>query len=137
MALIGDHLRRMRERAGLSQGALGARIGLEQSYVSRMERGERGIDSAYLERWAEACGFHIEIVGPEHDDVVQAAKELDVADIPLARMLLKLLPRLDPADRRTLQLLVDGWYQSSGAPADPADSQASTQGPLAATGRRA
>ncbi|NUQ96388.1 MAG: helix-turn-helix transcriptional regulator [Streptomyces sp.] len=38
---LGDALRRARENAGLSQGAVAAAVGVRHDYVSKLERGER------------------------------------------------------------------------------------------------
>lgn len=39
-----DELKRLRKRAGLSQGQLAQKIGLSLGYVGEMERGEKPID---------------------------------------------------------------------------------------------
>lgn len=51
---LGDRIGRARERAGLSQAELGARVELTQSALSRIESGERGVDSLELAAIAEA-----------------------------------------------------------------------------------
>lgn len=49
---IGEHLRRLREKRGLTQGALALRSGVPQAYISQIERGYRkpseGITRALL-----------------------------------------------------------------------------------------
>jgi transcriptional regulator with XRE-family HTH domain len=49
-------LREMRLKAGLLQSDLGKRIGADQSFVSRFERGERRLDLVELEAICKACG---------------------------------------------------------------------------------
>ena len=51
---LGARIGRARERAGVSQAELGARVELTQSAISRIESGERGVDSLELAAIAEA-----------------------------------------------------------------------------------
>jgi transcriptional regulator with XRE-family HTH domain len=46
----------LRERRGMSQAALAAELGHDQSFVSRIEHGQRRMTVAELLRWAEALG---------------------------------------------------------------------------------
>jgi len=52
-------LREMRVSAGLLQGELAQRIGADQSFVSRFERGERRLDLVELESICMACGVSL------------------------------------------------------------------------------
>ena len=56
---LGARIGRARERAGLSQAELGARVELTQSAVSRIESGERGVDSLELAAIAEALDVSV------------------------------------------------------------------------------
>lgn len=49
-------LARIRESAGLTQSELARRLGVSQTVVSRTESGERRLDSADIQRFAEAIG---------------------------------------------------------------------------------
>jgi transcriptional regulator with XRE-family HTH domain len=49
-------LRAMRETAGLKQVELAERLGADQSFVSRFERGERRLDLIELADICQACG---------------------------------------------------------------------------------
>lgn len=49
---IGRHIREARDERGLSQGALAREVGIDAPRLSRIERGERGIDSLVLRRIA-------------------------------------------------------------------------------------
>jgi hypothetical protein len=60
--------------------------------------------------------------------LLAASTGLSPPNQALAARLLEILPRLDVADRRTLQLLVDGWSQSFGV--------ADEVGPLSSAERR-
>jgi len=53
---LGAELRRLRELSGVSGRDVGKAIGLNQSAVSRVEKGERPLSIADLRRWAAAIG---------------------------------------------------------------------------------
>lgn len=46
----------MRETAELTQTQLADRLGVGQSYVSKLERGENYLDVLIFVRWCEVCG---------------------------------------------------------------------------------
>jgi transcriptional regulator with XRE-family HTH domain len=50
------HLRDARKRAGLTQVELARRLGETQSFVSKVERGERRIDVVELRAFCKAIG---------------------------------------------------------------------------------
>lgn len=50
-------LRRRREESGLTQGEVALALGNTQTFVSKVERGERRIDVIELVEWCEALGF--------------------------------------------------------------------------------
>lgn len=52
-------IREYREAAGLTQVELAERIGETQSYVSKVERGERRLDLVQLRLFCEAFGVSI------------------------------------------------------------------------------
>ncbi|MEU8674160.1 helix-turn-helix transcriptional regulator [Streptomyces sp. NPDC048560] len=54
--MFGQLLRHFRERAGLSQEALGARIGYSKSQVAMVERGDRPPKGAFTQQADEAVG---------------------------------------------------------------------------------
>jgi transcriptional regulator with XRE-family HTH domain len=45
---FGERIRLLREQAGLSQGALGSRLGIDQSGISRLEDGLRAVTAREL-----------------------------------------------------------------------------------------
>lgn len=51
---IGDSIREHREALGLTLVELGDRLGMSQAMLSRIERGQRGLDSTMLRAVAEA-----------------------------------------------------------------------------------
>lgn len=50
-------LRRMREEAGLTQRALGDRLGKPQSWIYNCESANRRVDVTEFVAWSEACGL--------------------------------------------------------------------------------
>jgi transcriptional regulator with XRE-family HTH domain len=55
-SLFIEELRAARDRVGLSQSELAARIGEDQTFVSKCERGVRRLDVVELKRWTDALG---------------------------------------------------------------------------------
>lgn len=49
-------MRQMRMAAELTQAGLAERLGEEQSYISKIERGERFVDVLFYVDWCRACG---------------------------------------------------------------------------------
>lgn len=56
---LAGRIGRARERAGLSQAELGARVDLTQSAMSRIESGDRGVDSLELAAIADALDVSV------------------------------------------------------------------------------
>lgn len=56
---LGQRIAAARDRAGLTQAQLGEDVGLTQSAISRIESGERGIDSLELAAIAERLGVPV------------------------------------------------------------------------------
>jgi transcriptional regulator with XRE-family HTH domain len=55
-SLFIEELRAARDRVGVSQSELAARIGEDQTFVSKCERGVRRLDVVELKRWTDALG---------------------------------------------------------------------------------
>jgi transcriptional regulator with XRE-family HTH domain len=55
---FGDRVRALRERTGLSQEALAAKVGIHRTYMGSVERGERNICLKNIVRLALALGVH-------------------------------------------------------------------------------
>jgi transcriptional regulator with XRE-family HTH domain len=56
-SLFLEHLRRAREEQGLTQTEVAERLGQTQSFVSKVERGERRIDIVELRAFCNAMGL--------------------------------------------------------------------------------
>lgn len=50
-------LRSVRVKAGLTQVQMAETLGVGQSYVSKLERGENFVDVLLYVRWCQACGI--------------------------------------------------------------------------------
>lgn len=58
-------LRNLREGSGVTQAALAERIGNTQTFVSKVERGERRLDVVEFTEWCEALGARPDAVFAE------------------------------------------------------------------------
>jgi transcriptional regulator with XRE-family HTH domain len=83
---LGPTLRAMRERAGLSQVALAAKMGMTSATISRAESGANIPPIPTIEAWASVCGRSLTLVeadlSPEaHEaaDILEAATPEDRA----------------------------------------------------------
>jgi transcriptional regulator with XRE-family HTH domain len=54
---LREHLKNLRMQAGLTQIEMAIRLKLDQSYVSKIERGERYVDVLFYVDWCLACGI--------------------------------------------------------------------------------
>ncbi|MGY6258855.1 helix-turn-helix domain-containing protein [Paraburkholderia xenovorans] len=54
-ALLLAHLRELRLASGLTQAELAQRLQVDQSRVSKIERGERYVDTLLYLDWCRAC----------------------------------------------------------------------------------
>jgi transcriptional regulator with XRE-family HTH domain len=58
LVMFGNRVRELRKKKGLSQEALALESGLDRSYVGGVERGERNISLANIEKLARALRVH-------------------------------------------------------------------------------
>lgn len=54
-AALQVHMREMRESAGLTQADLAAVLRVGQSFISKVERGERYVDVTFYVDWCRSC----------------------------------------------------------------------------------
>lgn len=86
-AQLGERIGRARERAQLSQAGLAERVGITQSAISRIESGERGVDSLELAEIAKAVAvpvadlFEADPIAEEFQLAARAAALDDVAGL--------------------------------------------------------
>jgi transcriptional regulator with XRE-family HTH domain len=88
--VVALHLRALREEADLTQGELGAKIGRDQTWVSRVEKRVSEIRIDEIEAWTAACGKPARIDWSGGEPAVEAAPEQTPA--------LRRLAALAPAD---------------------------------------
>ena len=55
--IVGKNLRAYRQAKGLSQEAFAELVGMHRTYIGGVERGERDLTLATVERYAEAIGL--------------------------------------------------------------------------------
>jgi len=59
LARLGDYLRKVRERRGLSQEALAFECGLHRTYIGAVERGEYNLTLLSLRRITDTLGVNL------------------------------------------------------------------------------
>lgn len=52
------HLKTMREEAGMTQGDLAQALDVGQSFISKIERGDRYVDVLFYVDWCKACNIN-------------------------------------------------------------------------------
>ena len=55
--IVGKNLRAYRQAKGFSQEAFAELVGMHRTYIGGVERGERNLTLATVERYAEAIGL--------------------------------------------------------------------------------
>lgn len=117
VSTLREQLRRARQAAKLSQAALSERIGYsDRSTVSRFESGVSDIGYEQVERWAQACGYRVQLVptdGPDH--LAEALRELSEDDCSTLLAFAALMPQLPHTVRSTAKHLIAAWQREYGA----------------------
>lgn len=72
-AQLGARLRELRTKEGYTLAQFGQRIGVDGSGLSRIEKGERGIDTLLLRRAAEVLSVNLDAFFPPVETVVMAS----------------------------------------------------------------
>lgn len=70
--LLGCALQELRDRAGLTQEELAAKLGIHPTYVSQVERGRRGVRWHTVLRFLDALGANLRQLA---DAIAKAEKE--------------------------------------------------------------
>lgn len=69
MAHLGQRVRNLRERNGLTQNKLAALLGMHQVTISQIENNERWPSTGVLVRLADVLGVSIDEVAPTLEEV--------------------------------------------------------------------
>jgi transcriptional regulator with XRE-family HTH domain len=120
---FGEALRSVRVRLNLSQGQLAQLVGLDRSYINRLEAGERGAPSAQV---IVAMASALNLDESDTDRLllsgglpVKALVDLGLDDPTLLALARRLTdPRLVPASRAALRAVVDSLLMHWGNVAD-------------------
>lgn len=107
-----EHLIHWRQKRALTQTDLAAGLGIHKSVLSRIERGERGLDIELAQSWARALGLELLLLYDAHLAIISFMAEMKTEDVELLRQLAGLIPRLNSSDRRTLWGLLEVWQRS-------------------------
>ena len=67
-------LREAREKAGLTQADLAARLGTTQTFISKCERGERRLDIVEVRRFCSALGVSFPSFAAQFDKILNQKK---------------------------------------------------------------
>ena len=129
---LGERIRELRELAGLSGGELAERAGLERSYVSKVERGERvRLSLATLAKLCDALDYslaelvedlgYVKDVSPDEAsvwgrDVLRALEALP-PDVR-AMQIETLLALAERYESRRVRLEAEEKRQQAGGPAE-------------------
>lgn len=110
-----DHLRQMREDAGLLQHQLAERLSTTKSTISKIEHGHMRASMEMAQAWALACGRSFIALGPEHDAALRAIGALTPDHAGIVLTLARLLPTLHPLRIEDLRAQIGIWAQSVGS----------------------
>ncbi len=91
-ASIGSRLRKLRKQRQLTQAELARQIGIQQSDLSRMEKGEYRVSLDNLFRILRVFGVEISEFFDEAPAARPAAQPLSQADMQMLQMLRELSP---------------------------------------------
>lgn len=69
MAAIYEKLKSMREQAGLRQGQIAGFLGVTQTYISKVETGERNLTVDQLENLVNLYGYSLSMFADAQSDV--------------------------------------------------------------------
>lgn len=93
-----------RERAGLTQARVAKRLQVTRPTITRIEGGTRGLTAGVADRWAEACGYRIEVVPVatvrDAESLAAQLATLKPDDLELLSSFARVLGSTDDAVRR-------------------------------------
>ena len=108
-----------RKRAGLSQSAMAAILGVVPSTVNKVERDRKNTTVTALEAWAAACGGEVRLVFDEQRTL--DLRHLNDSDYEFLVTLVTSLPRMSPDAKAGLQSMVYSMSRVVSSSADDAE----------------
>ena len=86
MTTINEKLKLMREKAGLKQEQIAEFIGVSQTYISKVENGERNLTVDQLESIASLYGYSLDFLVNADQDIQPIqfafrAQEVNISDL--------------------------------------------------------
>ncbi|MBN1915678.1 DUF4065 domain-containing protein [Candidatus Dojkabacteria bacterium] len=101
---IVEKIQEYRMRLGLSQTDLAERMGVPQSTIARIERGETGVSSKTLFRFLSATGLDIEFINSE-DSKLNNLKQYSVLDV--AKYIIEQMKRIFNFEKKSNESYYD------------------------------
>lgn len=118
-ARIGDRIRLLRKRVGVTQGALGEALGVTFQQVQKYEKGANRVSATRLNKIAARLDCSVRaLLGEDGDADFQHGADPELLDRD-AVQLLELYAQLSPAHRAALLTLVTAIAGSSPAGSGP------------------
>lgn len=87
--LIGDRIRELRNKLGLSQSELGDKIETDGSVISRWETNKARVSQRYIVKLAKALGTSTDYLLGEKNESVSSGVEPVVSDESSKRLIIK------------------------------------------------
>lgn len=112
---VGEQVRQARLGAGMSQGELGARVGLDRTMIAKVEAGSRRVDALELIRLAAALDVPIDHLLQQRPAVISHRTELlaEDSDTDVARRSHRLEVTLSAWLRDVRQMIDAGTLQAN------------------------
>ncbi len=111
---LHEHLRALRLQAGLTQSDLAGKLGIERSYLSRLERGVREVDMSVARRWARLCHSSLELVREEQGELLRGMDQLPEHEATALRMLVRDWHLIPEPLREDLVRRIEDWAAQYG-----------------------
>ncbi|MRG86883.1 helix-turn-helix domain-containing protein [Salinibacillus xinjiangensis] len=100
--VIGDRIRLLRKKAGLSQEELGHRAGLHPTYIGQLERGEKNATLESIDKVANALrvsldaivGFTDTKITAQNETLIEIIQYLNKANFEEQKVILKIVKLL-------------------------------------------
>ena len=105
-------LKSLRNLIGISQSAMAARLCMDRSYYSRIERGDRPVDVELLAQVAAMADVRIAIIRPSDEGLMGELASLSDHDLAIVLRITHLLPTLAPLRKSDLETLIASWSKA-------------------------